>query len=99
MKEITSQLLTEEIAESLLKGFASANPGKILDSNEFSKILKWAEEVEISKALLSGIISGDILPSVNKEGQVVFSVSERGMKTYSIKDAMSVKLPNADKIQ
>ena len=87
------------MAESLLKGYANANPGKILDSSEFSKILKWAEEVELSKALLSGIMTGDILPSVNIKGEVVFSVSEKGIKSSNIKNVMSIQLPNANKIQ
>jgi hypothetical protein len=99
MKEITSSILSEDIAEALLKGYANANPDKVLDSKEFSKILKWAEEVELSKALLSGIISGDILPSVNEKGEVVFSVSERGLKSANILDVMSMKLPNAENIQ
>ena len=99
-----SSLLSEEMTEALLKGYAEANPGKPLDSEHFSLILKWAEEAEVGRHLLKGILMGDILPSV-KRSKVVFSVSKKGLAKANdiIQDDIIlgniIKLPNSENIQ
>ena len=101
--EATTSLLTEEVAEALLKGYAESNPGKVLDSKDFALILKWAEETEVSRHLLHGILKGEILPSV-KKGAVVFSVSKKGIDRVGttengINIDTIIKLPNSEKVQ
>jgi len=95
----TKSILSDHMKEVLLKGFADRNPGKILDSDEFAKILKWAEETVISNKLLEGIIDGDILPSVDGKGNVVFSVSSQGIERAEKQDHKFIKVPNSEKIQ
>jgi len=94
---LLESLVSEQVAEALLREYSNANPGRILESSEFSKILRWAEETEISSALLRGVVDGDIMPSVNEKGEVVFSVTDKGIKRGK-EAVMSIKLPNSDVI-
>ena len=101
MEDEIEPILSEDTAKALLRGYSEANPGKIIEASKFDKILKWAEEAEISRALLMGIVEGEILPSVDDDGEVVFSVSEKGIKKAEsmLGSSKQIKVPGSERIQ
>jgi DNA-binding PadR family transcriptional regulator len=79
LPEITE--ITDEIAEQLiLSGIAATGE---LSEDAATKILEWADQVTIDYALLKLAAYGYIYIKVTPEGEIAFSLTEKGKGVVS----------------
>lgn len=65
--------LTDDEVTRLVRALAEARRDRWFTEEEAEKVLDWGNRVRINQALLSLVLSGEVLVDVNEEGDLVFA--------------------------
>lgn len=75
-----SEILTPEEVETLILSLVEARKERGATEDEMTLVVKWASQVKVDTVLLRGVLDKRILVDVAPDGEILFSLTEKGKR-------------------
>lgn len=81
------EALSDKDVTQIVRAFseARARQNESFTENEAQQIVAWAQRVRMESAILNNILAGWLTVDLNKEGELLFSLTEAGSQRLQAK--------------